>query len=51
LIEYPNDQSIDDALGAIFYPDDTEVLFAILRQKRAERGIINKLKAFRGPWR
>jgi hypothetical protein len=51
LIDYPNDQSIDDAFEAIFYPDDKDALFKILRQKRAERGVISKVKTWIGPWR
>ncbi|OKP14542.1 hypothetical protein PENSUB_13894 [Penicillium subrubescens] len=51
LIEYPNFQSIDDAFEAISYPDDKDALFKILRQKRAERGIISKFKTWIGPWR
>lgn len=43
-------QTVDDAFGAIFYPDEADVLFKIVSQKRAEKGIISKVKRWIGPW-
>jgi hypothetical protein len=51
MIDYPNDQYLDDAIVSIFGREQAAELLQLIQDKRAEKGLLGKSKRWVGPWR